>query len=78
MSLFIKDTLSEAQKGAKLVKELLSELYYSSIDDEGENYNKAVANAYGSVCRALMDIETCQNASINNKPKHLNSGGGCE
>jgi hypothetical protein len=74
----VKDTLSEAQKGQKLVKELMADLYYYQIADEGSEYNLAVQNAYGSVCRALMDIETAQNASINNKPKHLNSGGGCK
>lgn len=72
MSLTIKDNLSEAQKGQKLVKELMADLYYHQISDEGEAYNKAIMNAYGSVCKALMDIETAQNASI--QPIKLNGG----
>ena len=66
-----QDTLSEAQKGAKLVKELMADLYYHYIEDEGEEYNKAVANAYGDACKLLMSIETCQNASV----QKLNSNG---
>jgi len=64
MSLFIKDTLSEAQKGAKLVKELLAGLTFNQIQDEGESYNLSVKRAFLTSCNLLQDIETCQNASV--------------
>lgn len=59
---FPRDILSEAQKGSKLVKELLEEMYQTIIQDEGEDYNKAVALAYGSAIKLVMDIETAQDA----------------
>jgi len=74
MSLFIKDTLSEAQKGAKLVKELMADLYYHQISDEGELYNSSLRLAYGSAIKLLMDIETCMNASVQKLNKSESGG----
>lgn len=68
-----KDNLSESYNGQKLVKELLGELYNNQIADEGDEYNKQLTLAYGSVCRALMDLESCQNIWVN---MHLNLNGG--
>lgn len=61
-----QETLNAAKREAESVKERLGELYYQTLQEDGEQYNKALQNAYADACKLLMSIENVFNAQINN------------
>jgi len=64
MAFLFKDNLTEAHKGAKLVKELLEDLYLHQLPEDGDEYNKALINTYADSIRLVMSLEQTQNAQI--------------
>jgi hypothetical protein len=62
-----QDTLITAQTLAKKCKELLSELYYSQMLEEGEKFNKFIKLSYTDSLSLLQNIENAFNELFGGK-----------
>jgi hypothetical protein len=63
----VQETLNAAKREAESVKERLGELYYQTLAEDGELYNRALQNAYADACKLVMSIDLMFNAQIDNQ-----------